>query len=54
MSSNNKKQEEKEQDENKILSQAGEDPRAGVKPKLEGNNSDKQIAGEADPTRSDE
>jgi hypothetical protein len=54
MSSNNKKQEEKEQDENKILSQVGEDPRAGVESKLKGNNNDKQIAGEADPTRSDE
>lgn len=55
MNSNNKTQEEKEQDENKILSQVGEDPRAGVQSKPKGNNNnDKQIAGEGDPTRSDE
>ncbi len=55
MESNNEKQAEKEQQqENKLLSQVGEDPRAGVRSKLKDGNNDNQIAGEGDPTRSDE
>jgi hypothetical protein len=54
MDSNNERQEEKEQEENKLMSQVGEDPRAGVQSKPKSDNNDKQIAGEGDPTRSDE
>ncbi len=55
MESNNEKEAEKDrQQENKILSQVGEDPRAGVRSKLKDGNNDKQIAREGDPTRSDE
>lgn len=53
--SSDKRNEEIERDENKLLSQVGEDPRAGIKPKpMEDNNNDSQIAAEDDPTRSDE
>lgn len=54
MDSNNERRGEKEQEENKLLSQVGEDPRTGVQSKPKGNNNDKQIVGEGDPTRSDE
>lgn len=53
--SSDERKEEIARDENKLLSQVGEDPRAGIKSKLrENNNNDKQNVGESEPIRSDE